>query len=286
MAKAGRLPFMQWFVEDWLTDLELSRCAPSTRGIWCDAICQMHREGRTGTLKGTTEELARLCRCSPQEMVAAVKELEKTGAANARFCNGVVTLVNRRMQKEHKHRENTAERQRKHRCEPSNVTPTSRPASRPLSRAPSESENQRIRSDIETSTQNSVSLTTDVFQTLKKSDLSDARKLLAWMPSAVAAGVIGDSENDRLNIVAAGLRAARLGKRSPIGLFRTLVVGAKWADLSTEDIDAAASAIKLLGKSATPLDVPVLKSVPDADGISTEQRRADLRKAIEAAGKR
>lgn len=285
MAKAGRLPFMQWFVEDWLSDNQLSRCTPATRAIWADALCNMHREGRTGTLKGTPGELARLCRCTPEEMVAAVKELESKGAANARFCNGVVTLVNRRMQREHKNRENTARRVSKYRSEPNHVTAPLRS----MKRVPSESENQRIReseSDIATSTQNSVSLKSDVFQTLKKSDLSDARKLIDWMSSAVAAGVVGNSENDRINIVAAGFRAARLGKRSPVGLLRTLVVGSKWADLSADDIDAAASAIKALGKSATPLDVPVLKSVPDADGISTEQRRADIRKQIEAAGKR
>jgi len=194
MAKAARMPFMQWFVEDWLNDNQLSRCAPATRAIWADALCNMHREGRTGTLKGTPEELARLCRCTPEEMVAAVKELESKGAANSRFCNGVVTLTNRRMQREHKQRENTAERQRKHRGEASTVTHPSRHASRPLSRPPSESENQRIResdSDIATSKQNSVSQRTDVFQTLTKADISDARKLLAWMPSAVAAGVVG-----------------------------------------------------------------------------------------------
>ena len=281
MAKATRLPFIQWFVEDWLNDLQLSRCAPSTRGIWCDAICQMHREGRIGTLKGTPEELARLCRCSPQEMVAAVRELEKTGAANARLCNGVVTLVNRRMQRGHKERENTLKRQRKHRGELPSVTAVSRPASRPLSRPPSESENQRIRSDIAKPLQNSVSLRTDVFQTLKKSDLSDARKLLDWMPSAVAAGIIGDSENDEINLVAAGLRSTRLGKRSPVGLFRTIVVGGKWADLSAEDVHAASDAIKQLRKASAFDAVPVLKSPPTETPSGNIEA---IRKA--AAGKR
>lgn len=291
MAKESRLPYMQWYVDDWLNDGQLSRCSPATRAIWADALCHMHRDGRTGILKGTPEELARICRCTPQEMVESVKELEAKGAANSKFCHGVVTLVNRRMQREHRERENALKRQRNHRGTASQgdachgsvtpvVTPSVTPLSRPVSRAPSDNQSQRIRSDIAKPLRNSVSQA-DVFQTLKKSDLSDARKLLDWMPSAVAAGIIGNSENDEINLVAAGRRSIRLGKRSPIGLFRTIVVGAKWSDLSDGDILEAAEAIKELRKASPLPSVPVLKSPP----AETQSGNIEaIRKA--AAGKR
>lgn len=292
MAKESRLPYMQWYVDDWLNDGQLSRCSPATRAIWADALCHMHRDGRTGILKGTPEELARICRCTPQEMVESVKELEAKGAANSKFCHGVVTLVNRRMQREHRERENALKRQRNHRGTASQgevchgsvtpvVTPHVTPLSRPMSRAPSDNQSQRIRSDIAKPLQNSVSQRTDVFQTLKKPDLSDARKLLDWMPSAVASGIVGDSENDEINLVAAGLRSTRLGKRSPVGLFRTIVVGGKWADLSAEDVHAASDAIKQLRKGSAFDAVPVLKSPPTETPSGNIEA---IRKA--AAGKR
>ena len=101
------------------------------------------------------------------------------------------------------------------------------------------------------------------------------------MPSAVASGIVGDSENDEINLVAAGRRSIRLGKRSPIGLFRTIVVGAKWSDLSDGDILEAAEAIKELRKASPLPSVPVLKSPP----AETPSSNIDtIRKA--AAGKR
>ena len=101
------------------------------------------------------------------------------------------------------------------------------------------------------------------------------------MPSAVASGIVGDSENDEINLVAAGLRSIRLGKRSPIGLFRTIVAGAKWTDLSDGDILEAAEAIKQLRKGPAFDAVPVLKSPPTETPSGNIEA---IRKA--AAGKR
>jgi hypothetical protein len=100
------------------------------------------------------------------------------------------------------------------------------------------------------------------------------------MPSAVASGIVGDSENDEINLVAAGLRSTRLGKRSPVGLFRTIVVGGKWADLSAEDVHAASDAIKQLRKGSAFDAVPVLKSPP------TETPSGNIEAIRKAAGKR
>jgi putative component of membrane protein insertase Oxa1/YidC/SpoIIIJ protein YidD len=92
--------FMQFYPGEWLSDAKVSQCRPATRGIWWDAISAMHGIDRCGQLSGTIEALARVCRCRVDEMRAAVDDLRSTGAADVTECNGIVTLVNRRMCRE------------------------------------------------------------------------------------------------------------------------------------------------------------------------------------------
>lgn len=121
-------PYIQFFPADWLSDPRLSMCSPSTRGIWMDAVCAMHASGRAGELTGTTDQLARACRCLPAEMCDAIADLKTTGAATITERNGFVTLVNRRMKREAGKRKLNLERQKKHRN--GGVTPESPPLSR------------------------------------------------------------------------------------------------------------------------------------------------------------
>lgn len=110
-----KIPAIQLYTGDWLKDPDLSKCKPQTRGIWADAICAMHEDGRRGVLSGTPEQLARICRCSPDEIEAAAEELKATKTATVTIRNGRVTLVNRRMQREEKARELTRKRVSRHR---------------------------------------------------------------------------------------------------------------------------------------------------------------------------
>jgi hypothetical protein len=122
----GKLPAFQFYTGDWLKDPELSMCSPATRGIWADAICAMHEFDRSGSLTGTREQLSRVCRCALSDMQTAIAELDTTGAANVTERNGVVTLVNRRMQREHLERLATRNRVQRHRGNgrsPPEVTP-------------------------------------------------------------------------------------------------------------------------------------------------------------------
>jgi hypothetical protein len=124
----GKLPAFQFYTGDWLKDPELSMCSPATRGIWADAICAMHEFDRSGSLTGTREQLSRVCRCALSDMQTAIAELDSTGAANVTERNGVVTLVNRRMQREHQERLATRNRVQRHRGNgrsPPDVTPPS-----------------------------------------------------------------------------------------------------------------------------------------------------------------
>jgi hypothetical protein len=111
----AKLPALQFYIGDWLKDPKLSMCSPATRGIWIDLICGMHELERSGIITGTYEQLARLCRCTSEEMRAAISELNVTKAADVTECNGNVTVKNRRMQRESKEREDNNKRVRKYR---------------------------------------------------------------------------------------------------------------------------------------------------------------------------
>jgi len=86
----------------------------------------MHSLGREGVLRGTDEQLCRLARCSPAEIVLALTDLQTTGAADVTERNGVYTVINRRMFREHKERKMSALRQKRFRHNATNndcVTP-------------------------------------------------------------------------------------------------------------------------------------------------------------------
>jgi len=92
-----KLPHIQLYTGDWMKDPKLSMCAPATRGVWIDLLCAMHEQDRVGELRGTTEQIARLARCTPVELVAALTDLQTNRAAEVERRNGVYIIINRRM---------------------------------------------------------------------------------------------------------------------------------------------------------------------------------------------
>jgi len=126
---------MQFDVADWLSDASLSKCHPATRGIWIDAIAAMFRNGRSGILEGTPDQLVRVLRCTEPALMSAIDDLQTTGTADITIRNGNITLVNRRMYREANEREQNRLRQEHYRetkqCNGKNnghVTPMSQPS--------------------------------------------------------------------------------------------------------------------------------------------------------------
>lgn len=110
-----KLPYLAFFVGDWLKDPGVTVCRPATRGIWMDLLCVMHEQDRSGVITGTREQLARLGRCSTVELASALDDLRITRTADVSERAGTVTLVNRRMKREKNGRESTRLRVSKHR---------------------------------------------------------------------------------------------------------------------------------------------------------------------------
>lgn len=114
----GKLPAFQFYTGDWLKDPNLSLCSPATRGIFMDLLSAMHENDRSGRIVGTPHQLSRLARCTVEEMEAALLELHETATAevsDVTFCNGPVTVTNRRMRREWRERKSNAERVKRHR---------------------------------------------------------------------------------------------------------------------------------------------------------------------------
>jgi hypothetical protein len=111
-----KFPFIQCFTGDWLKDPAVSMLSPAARGIWWDFICVMHESDRSGMVTGSRPMLARLVRCSTDELGGALNEIQlcKTGDV-VQDENGIVTVINRRMRREAIDRENAANRQKIHR---------------------------------------------------------------------------------------------------------------------------------------------------------------------------
>lgn len=80
-----------------------------------DLLSLMHADGRRGTLCGSVAQLAQATRCRPAVFVQALADLQATGTATVTKRNNDVTVINRRMKREHKDREATRLRVRKFR---------------------------------------------------------------------------------------------------------------------------------------------------------------------------
>jgi hypothetical protein len=128
----------------WLADPALGKCSMQTHGIWINLLCVM-MEAEQAQLTGTIQELCRLIGCFPEEMESGLAELERTNAADVIFCNGIVTIMSRRLAKELNAKENNRLRvtkaRKKEQCN-ADVMPVSRDRVRDKSKSKNKKENE------------------------------------------------------------------------------------------------------------------------------------------------
>ena len=128
--------WMQFFMADWVSDPAVRMCSPASRGVWMEFICAMALSDRSGSISGNRPALARLAACSSEELNGALNEFTLNGTANVtEDCHGIVTVTNRRMQRESKQRETDAKRQQRWR-EPEHRNGCVTPDVTALSRSP------------------------------------------------------------------------------------------------------------------------------------------------------
>lgn len=112
---ARKRPAEQWYTGDWYRAVDIQKCRPATRGIWRDALDAMVNEQETGKIRGTTEQLCRLLRCSPEELQRFFDDNKEHKFANVTFRNGKVTLVCRRLHRAYIERMQAVKRMKRHR---------------------------------------------------------------------------------------------------------------------------------------------------------------------------
>lgn len=136
----GKAPAFQFYVRDWLSDPELRMASASSRGIWIDCLAYMWEARQRGMLVFHRDNLHRLVGCTKSEADLFLHEATTLNFADVTFCNSDVTLVNRRMLRDEKHRANTRLRVQRYR---SNV-PCNDDVTPPSSSSSSSSKKKRV----------------------------------------------------------------------------------------------------------------------------------------------
>ncbi|MGE3583054.1 MAG: HNH endonuclease [Hyphomonadaceae bacterium] len=94
MAIKSKKPWMKFYPDAWLSDDGLAMCSMSAHGLWINLMAYMHKADPYGHLviKGrapTVEVIAKLTRCSLQELTSLLSELESAGVLS-RTDDGII----------------------------------------------------------------------------------------------------------------------------------------------------------------------------------------------------
>lgn len=109
-----KLPAMQFYPGDWLKDTSV--LSATARGVWISILVAMWDRSPRGVITASVPAYARLCGASEEEILASFSEMETHNIPDLkRESNGDVTLKSRRMIRDQKDREKTADRVAKHR---------------------------------------------------------------------------------------------------------------------------------------------------------------------------
>ncbi len=80
----AKLPYMQFFADDWLADEKLRACSSAARGLWIDLLCLMWKNDMRGYLQldgkpVTPLQIARMSGRTEAEVVCQLEELISAG---------------------------------------------------------------------------------------------------------------------------------------------------------------------------------------------------------------
>ena len=115
----GKQPAFQFYPNDWSRDLEEHPL--EIEGAWIRICCKLWWADERGKLHRTIEQWARILRIPSSDAIRIINYIKDynignvTCNADVTQCNSSVTVINRRMYREHKDRENTRLRVRRHR---------------------------------------------------------------------------------------------------------------------------------------------------------------------------
>lgn len=109
-----KAPAFQFYPADWLKDPAVQASTSATRGAWINLLCRMWESEDRGKLEGSSDQIRKLAGCDPAEWQHVVEELMSLKIADVTLADKKMTVINRRMAREHKGRINGTLRQRKY----------------------------------------------------------------------------------------------------------------------------------------------------------------------------
>ncbi len=130
----GRLPWVKFSPADYLIDT--APLSPSARGLWMDILCLMWR-AESGTLSYPLASWGQILRTVTSDLTVTLTELlhfqvcdietENGNALVTLTGNAVVTIINRRLQREYSTKESTRLRVQRHRVTRAVTPPVTAP---------------------------------------------------------------------------------------------------------------------------------------------------------------
>ena len=119
----GKAPAFQFYVKDWLGDPQLQMASSSSRGIWINALCFMWEAPERGKIVGEKLSMARMLLANNGDFDHFLEEAQLlqfcdvsvTETSRVTECSKIVTLINRRMFRDGKEKENHRLRQERYR---------------------------------------------------------------------------------------------------------------------------------------------------------------------------
>ena len=84
---AKKLPYLKFYVNDWLADEALQACSLAARGLWIQLVCLMYKSEKRGCLAiggkvPTCGQIARMARATPKEVGTLLDELNDMGVSS------------------------------------------------------------------------------------------------------------------------------------------------------------------------------------------------------------
>jgi hypothetical protein len=102
---AGKMPAFQFYPGDWRRDTQVQMATMETRGVWFEMICCMWDSPDRGKISGDIQQLARMLGCDTNVLSRSLVEIERLKIADVTNGHKEITIVNRRMSREQKVRD-------------------------------------------------------------------------------------------------------------------------------------------------------------------------------------
>ncbi len=114
-----KVPAFQFYIKDWLSDPQLKMASFSAKGMWIYLLCFMWECPERGKISGTKAQIMKVLGATEIELNQFLTEAKTLNFCDVTKCNDGcndnVTIINRRMHREWKEKENTRLRVQKFR---------------------------------------------------------------------------------------------------------------------------------------------------------------------------